>query len=291
MNKNICDLKKFKEYVLKTVTEPIKRFFNSNNVKITVSISNTVILTIRYNSNIDYTKIGYLYNLNNHNNGYFVFKPNNIRDIVQRDISFKHISIGFYSNNLFYKLGGLVGVFENSNSYINSAILDFKKRDKNKQTFILSLNKSEWFDRDIKITDLNLLNKGDYKALNDIAIKYGIEYPSRYVMFIKNGWINKVNDPANDKYLKNNLKYCSVIKSELIKIIDNKKANIEPLDIYNIKDYRLLDAKEDFYRNFEDLSLLHEELGLEPLKLSYENYYNFRDDITKSRELIRLITS
>lgn len=286
MNNNICNLGKFKEYVLKTIKEPIKRFLNSNNVKITVSLSNTVIITIRYNSNVDNSKIAYLYDLNNHSNGLFVFKPNHIKDIVQRDISFKHINIGFYANDLFYKLGGLVGIFSNT---VSSSVLDFKNRYKTNDVFILSLNKSEYLNRDIKYSDLKLLDEKSYKVLNDIAINNNIEYPLRYVSFIKNGWINKVNNPSEDKYLKNNIRYCELAKTELIKIINTKKANIEPLDIYNIKDYRLLDAEEDFYRSFEDLNLLYEELGLEPLKFSYENYYNFRDNIVKSRELIRLI--
>lgn len=290
MNNNICNLNKFKEYVLKTVKEPIKRFFNSNNVKITVSLSNTVIITVRYNSNIDPTKINFLYDLNNHSNGLFVFKPNNIKDIVQRDISFRHISLGFYSNDLFYKLGCLVGLLSNDNSIINSGILDFKKRDKNKETFILSLNKKEWINRDIKNSDLDLLSDNDFKTLNKIAISYDIEYFKRYTVFIKNRWINKVNNPSEDKYLKSNLKYCSVIKSELIKIINKKKDNLEPLDPYNLTDYKELDYNDDFYRVFYDLKTLYSELGLEPLNWSYENYYSFKDSIIKSRELIRLLT-
>lgn len=287
MNNNICNLSKFKEYVLKTVKEPIKKFLNSNNVKITVSLSTVIIITVRYNSNVDNSKIAYLYNLNNHDNGLFVFKPNHIKDIVQRDISFKHINIGFYANDLFYKLGGLVGIFSNT---VSSSVLDYKNRDKTNDTFILSLNKSEYLNRDIKYSDLKLLDEKSYKVLNDIAINNDIEYPLRYVSFIKNGWINKVNNPAKDKYLKNDIRYCELVKTELIKIINTKKANTEPLDIYNIKDYKELDYKDDFYRSFYDLKILYEELGLEPLNLSYENYYSFKDDPIKSKELIRLIT-
>lgn len=289
MNNNICNLSKFKEYVLKTVTEPIKKFFNSNNVKIRVSLSNTVIITIRYNSNVDNTKIAYLYDLNNHSNGLFVFKPNNIKDIIQRDISFKHINIGFYSNDLFYKLGALIGILSNT---VNSSVLDFKNRDKTKNTFILSLNKSEYLNRDIKYSDLKLVDKKDYKVLNDIAINNDVEYPLRYVSFIKNGWINKINNPTEDKYLKNNIRYCELVKTELIKIINTKKANIEPMDIYNLKDYRLLDAEEDFYRSFEDLNLFYEELGLEPFKISFDNDFNsLKGSNKKTKELIRLVYS
>ena len=287
MNNNICNLSKFKEYVLKTVTEPIKKFFNSNNVKITVSLSNTVIITVRYNSNVDSSKIAYLYDLNNHSNGFFIFKPNNIKDIVQHDISFKHINIGFYSNDLFYKLGALIGIFSN---IVNSSVLDFINRDKNRDTFILSINKKKWYNREIKSSDLKLLNNSDLKQLDKIAVNYNIEYPIRYTSFIKNNWINKVNNPANDKYLKKDIKYCEIIKLELIKIINIKKANTEPLDIYNIKDYKELDYKDDFYRSFYDLKTLYDELGLEPLSWSFESYYNFRDSVSKSRELIRLLT-
>lgn len=289
MNNNICNLGKFKEYVLKTVKKPIKRFFNSNNVKITVSLSNTVIITVRYNSNIDSSKIAYLYDLNNHTNGLFVFKPNNIKDIVQRDICFSHINIGFYANDLFYKLGGLVGVFSNT---VSSDVLDFKNRNKTNDIFILSLNKSEYLNRDIKYSDLKLLDEKSYKILNDIAINNDIEYPSRYVSFIKNCWINKVNNPSEDKYLKNNIRYCELAKTELIKIINTKKANIEPLDIYNLKDYKELDYKDDFYRSFEDLSLLYEELGLEPFKISFDNDFNSINGSNKrTKELIKLVYS
>lgn len=299
MNKdnNISDLKKLKDLIIKIIKKAVKKFLNTNNVKVTVSLSNRVIITIRYNSNTDQSKLNYLYDLNNHSNGFFVFKPIN-KDIIQRDISFKHISVGFYPNedrnNLFYKVGQLIGMLDNSNgvSYINSAILDFKQRDKDRQTFVLSLNKSEYFDRDIKYSDLDLLDKQSYKVLNDIAIKYEVKYPVRYVMFIKNGWINKVNNPSKDRYLKTNLKYCSVIKSELIKIINNKKNNIESLDIYNLKDYKLLDAEEDFYRSFEDLSLYYKELGLEPFKISFDNDFNNLNGSNKrTKELIRLVYS
>lgn len=294
-NNNISDLKKLKDWIIKMVKKAVKKFLNTNNVKVTVSLSNRVIITVRYNTNTDQSKINYLYDLNNSSNGFFVFKPIN-KDIVYHDIAFKHISIGFYPNenrnNLFYKIGQLIGMLDNSNgvSYINSSILDFKERDKNKDTFILSLNKKEWFNRDIKTTDLKLLKESDLKELDKIAIDYNIEYPIRYSSFIKNNWINKVNNPAEDKYLKKNLKYCELVKTELINIINDKKVNTEPLDMYNIKDYKELDYKEDFYRSFYDLKTLYEELGLEPLNWSFENYYNFKDSVNKSRELIRLLT-
>lgn len=294
-NNNISDLKKLKDWIIKMIKKAVKKFLNTNSVKVTVSLSNRVIITVRYNTNTDQSKINYLYDLNNNSNGFFVFKPIN-KDIVHYDIAFKHISIGFYPNenrnNLFYKIGQLIGMLDNSNgvSYINSSILDFKERDENKDTFILSLNKKEWFNRDIKTTDLKLLKESDLKELDKIAVGFNIEYPLRYTTFIKNNWINKINNPANDKYLKKDIKYCDIVKSELIKIIDYKKANTESLDIYNIRDYKELDYKNDFYRSFYDLKILYEELGLEPLSLSYENYYSFKDSITKSRELIRLLT-
>lgn len=301
MNNNICDLIKFKKFVVDSLKEPLRQFFNSNNIKINFSLSycsNSVFtLVIRYNSNVDSSKINYLYDLNNHTNGLFVFKPN-VKDIIKHDISFKHIAIGFYPDSdkkgLFFKLGQIIGMFTNTNgiSYINCSILDFKERDKNKQTFILSLNKNNWYNRDIKYSDLKLLDKKSYKILNDIAINNDIEYPLRYVSFIKNGWINKINNPLEDKYLKNNIRYCELVKTELINIINTKKANIEPLDIYNLKDYRLLDAEEDFYRSFEDLSLLYEELGLEPFKISYDNdFSNLNRSTKKDKELIRLVYS
>lgn len=294
---NICDLKKLKDWIIKLIKDATKKYLNTNNIKITVGLSNRVIITIRYNTNVDQSKIAYLYDLNNSSNGFFVFKPIN-KDIIQRDIAFKHISIGFYPNedrnNLFYKVGQLIGMLDNTNgvSYINSAILDFKQRDKDKQTFVLSLNKKEWFDRDIKYSDLELLDKQSYKVLNNIAIKYKVKYPARYTMFIKNRWINKVNNPSKDRYLKNNIKYCSIVKKELVKIINDKKNNVESLDIYNLKDYRLLDAEEDFYRNFEDLELFYKELGLEPFKISFDNDFNSIGGSNKrTKELIKLVYS
>lgn len=299
MNKdnNISDLGKLKQWIVRLVKEAVKKYLNTNNIWVTVSLSDRVIITIRYNTNTDQSKIQYLYDLNNHSNGFFTFKPIN-KDIVYHDIAFRHISVGFYPNedrnNLFYKVGQLIGILDNTNgvSYINSAILDFKQRDKDGKTFVLSLNKKEWFDRDIKYTDLELLDKQSYKALNNIAVKYEVEYPARYTMFIKNGWVNKVNNPAKDRYLKNNPEYCNIVKKELVKIINDKKTNAEPLDIYNLKDYKLLDAEEDFYRNFEDLELFYKELGLEPFKISYDNDFNsLNGSIKRTKELIRLVYS
>lgn len=302
MKNTICDLTKFKNHMLGMLKEPIKRYLNSNNIKISFSLSYDInpvcIITIRYNSNTDNSKIRYLYNLNNLSNGFFVFKPNNIKDIVQRDITFKHISIGFYPNesrnNLFYKIGQLIGMFNNDNevTYINSSVLDFKQRDKDKKTFILSLNKNNWYNRDINTSDLKLLSDKDLKILDKTAIKHKIEYPLRYTMFIKNSWINKINNPSEDKYLKKNNRYCSIIKDELIKVIKTKKDNSEPLDIYNIKDYKILDYEQDFYRSFEDLSLFYEELGLEPFKISFDDdFNNLNSSIKKDKELIKLVYS
>lgn len=299
MNKdnNISDLKKLRQWIIKLVKEAVKKYLNTNNVWVTVSLSNRVIITVRYNTNVDQSKIQYLYDLNNDSNGFFTFKPIN-KDIVYNDIAFKHISVGFYPNenrnNLFYKVGQLIGMLDNTNgiSCINSAILDFKQRDKDRQTFILSLNKKEWFDRDIKYSDLELLDKQSYKTLNNIAIKHKVEYPARYTMFIKNGWINKVNNPNKDRYLKNNPEYCNIIKSELINIINIKKADIEPLDIYNLEDYKLLNAEEDFYRSFDDLELFYKELGLEPFKIGFDNDFSIPNSSNKrTKELIRLVYS
>ena len=296
-NNNICDLKDLKDWIIKLIKKAVKKYLNTNNVKVTVSLSNRVIITVRYNSNVDTSKISYLYDLNNDSNGFFVFKPIN-KDIIQRDISFKHISIGFYPNenrnNLFYKIGQLIGMFNNDNgvTYINSAILDFKERDKNKQTFILSLNKNNWYNRDINTSDLKLLSNNDLKTLDKIAIKHKIKYPLRYTMFIKNSWINKINNPVEDRYLKKDTRYCSIIKDELIKIINIKKDNSEPLDIYNIKDYKVLDYEQDFYRSFEDLSVYYEELGLKPFKISYDNdFSNLNSSTKRDKELIRLVYS
>lgn len=250
----IGDLKKLHSWLKDLLLNDLKKYLNSNNIKVNVSVYDyKTIITIRYNSNIDTLKISRLLNFNK-SNDIFVYYNNNDKNI-KYDIIYNSICIGILNNNLMANIGLLHGLLNNS----DIKAISFNDNEKR----LLKNLKNNDNEKTISYKDLSLLEK-NIEKINKKAIRLKVTYPKKFNRYVINNYLNKANlylsNNDNNKSKKDKI-FTTFIKDLLKteKIIEKNKQKNNNYGIYDNKRYEKKDTLKD-YDNF-----------------NYYNYYNLKD--------------
>ena len=243
------DLKKLHKWIINKISNDLKNYFNSNNIKVTVSIYDyKTIINIRYNSNIDTLKINRLLNFNKLN-GIFIYY--NDKKNTKYDIEFNSLCIGLLNKDLLINVQRLHEFLNNKEVIaikFNNKELELLKELKDNNSFKYEKN---FFT----LKELELLKNKELELLSE-KTNYNFKKIINYTLKTNSENIKKINNVlnyySNNKHNKKNIR----IGKNYLRIIINSY-NIYDNDNYNKKDTLedYLNTKIDLNKDYKDYYL------------------------------------